>query len=132
MPIKFLTILHTNIYQFFLTKVLDRGLFHLDNAYKFANFKAVGRTCKTNIPSNTAFRGFGGPQGMVVAETFIDEVATYLNFCPSRVRKLNMYNEGDLTHFWTGNGRLQCKKMLGGMQRQERIYKEKKRCGNIQ
>ncbi|VDI11835.1 putative selenate reductase molybdopterin-binding subunit, partial [Mytilus galloprovincialis] len=80
-------------------QVLDRGLFHLDNAYKIANFKAVGRTCKTNIPSNTAFRGFGGPQGMVVAETFIDEVATYLNFCPSRVRKLNMYNEGDLTHF---------------------------------
>ncbi|XP_052058893.1 xanthine dehydrogenase/oxidase-like isoform X1 [Mytilus californianus] len=79
--------------------VLDRGLYHLDNAYKIANLKAVGRTCKTNIPSNTAFRGFGGPQGMLVAETFIDEVATYLNFCPSRVRKLNMYNEGDLTHF---------------------------------
>lgn len=42
--------------------VLDRALFHVDNVYSIPNFKVVGRVCRTNLPSNTAFRGFGGPQ----------------------------------------------------------------------
>lgn len=44
--------------------VMDRALFSCENAYKFPAFRTVGRLCKTNTASNTAFRGFGGPQGM--------------------------------------------------------------------
>ena len=60
-------------------------MFHIENAYKFPNLKVVGRTCCTNIPSNTAFRGFGGPQGMFVGETIIDEIAAYLGLGPNQV-----------------------------------------------
>lgn len=79
--------------------VMDRGLFHIDNAYKIPNLKVTGWVCKTNTPSNTAFRGFGGPQGMFVTEGFIDAVASFLGTCPSQIRKMNLYNEGEKTHF---------------------------------
>jgi len=79
--------------------VLDRALFHLDNCYKFPNVKVEGRICKTNLPSNTAFRGFGGPQGMLVNEMMMDKVAYELGMDPADVRAANMYTEGDTTHF---------------------------------
>ena len=55
--------------------VLHRAMWHVDNAYFIPHWRVVGRNCRTNVPSNTAFRGFGGPQGMLVAETFISKVA---------------------------------------------------------
>ena len=55
--------------------VLHRAMWHTDNAYFVPNWQVVGKNCKTNVPSNTAFRGFGGPQGMLVAETFLSKVA---------------------------------------------------------
>ena len=55
--------------------------------------------CKTNIPSNTAFRGFGGPQGMMIGETILDKVANVLNKDPQEIRWLNLYQEGDKTHY---------------------------------
>ncbi|XP_036603994.1 xanthine dehydrogenase/oxidase isoform X1 [Trichosurus vulpecula] len=79
--------------------IMERALFHMDNCYKIPNIRGTGRLCKTNLPSNTAFRGFGGPQGMLIAEYWMSEVALTCNRPAEEVRKLNMYKEGDLTHF---------------------------------
>lgn len=56
-------------------QIMERALFHMDNCYKIPNIRGTGRLCKTNLPSNTAFRGFGGPQGMLIAEHWMSEVA---------------------------------------------------------
>uniref|UniRef100_A0A8B9VYE6 Xanthine dehydrogenase n=1 Tax=Anas zonorhyncha TaxID=75864 RepID=A0A8B9VYE6_9AVES len=74
-------------------------LFHLDNSYNIPNVSSMGTVCKTNLSSNTAFRGFGGPQGMMVAECWMSDIAQKCGLPPEEVRKLNLYNEGDLTHF---------------------------------
>ena len=71
--------------------VMDRSLFHLDNSYKFDAMRVTGRVCKTNVASNTAFRGFGGPQGMLVCETWIEHVAHVLNKDPCEIRERNFY-----------------------------------------
>jgi xanthine dehydrogenase/oxidase len=54
--------------------VMERALSHADNAYNIGCVHAKGYLCKTNLPSNTAFRGFGGPQAMLVAEDVLDQV----------------------------------------------------------
>lgn len=54
---------------------MERALLHMDNGYKIPNIRGTGRLCKTNLASNTAFRGFGGPQGMLIAEHWMSEVA---------------------------------------------------------
>ncbi|KKK21105.1 putative xanthine dehydrogenase HxA [Aspergillus ochraceoroseus] len=59
--------------------VVERSLSHIDGVYKIPNVNVRGRVCKTNTVSNTAFRGFGGPQGLFFAESFISEVADHLN-----------------------------------------------------
>ncbi|GAB0187485.1 xanthine dehydrogenase/oxidase [Grus japonensis] len=79
--------------------VMDRALLHLDNSYNIPNVRSMGIVCKTNLPSNTAFRGFGGPQGMMIAECWMSDLARKCGLPPEEVRKLNLYNEGDLTHF---------------------------------
>jgi len=79
--------------------VLERSVFSADNAYDFPNVDFRGRVCKTNLPSNTAFRGFGGPQGMMFCENIMDTVASTLKMDPIKVREMNMYKEGDATHF---------------------------------
>ncbi|KAM6220493.1 xanthine dehydrogenase/oxidase [Rhynchocyon petersi] len=79
--------------------IMERALFHMDNCYKIPNIRGTGRLCKTNLPSNTAFRGFGGPQGMLIAEYWMSEVAVTCGLPAEEVRRMNMYNEGDLTHF---------------------------------
>ncbi|KAK9295186.1 hypothetical protein QLX08_010430 [Tetragonisca angustula] len=79
--------------------VLERAMFHFENSYKIPVADVYGFMCKTNIPSNTAFRGFGGPQGMFVAETMIRHIAEYLNKNPIEVQELNLYKEGDITHY---------------------------------
>ncbi|MDP2434453.1 MAG: molybdopterin-dependent oxidoreductase [archaeon] len=80
--------------------VLDRALFHCDNTYHFPKIRATGRVCRTNTISNTAFRGFGGPQGMVVAEEVIDHIAAVVNKTPEQIRELNMYaSPSSRTHF---------------------------------
>lgn len=66
-------------------QIIQRALTHFENAYYFANFEAVGYMCKTNLPSNTAFRGFGGPQGMLVCETIIEHVAAVVRLPPEKV-----------------------------------------------
>ena len=54
--------------------VMERGISHVDNAYHIPNVHVRGHVCKTNLPSNTAFRGFGAPQAMLVAETIVEKV----------------------------------------------------------
>lgn len=73
--------------------ILDRALFHLDNAYFLPNVEVMGRVAKTNQPSNTAFRGFGGPQGMYVMEEVLNRVAERLGMDPAEVRRKNYYRE---------------------------------------
>nr|XP_022900114.1 xanthine dehydrogenase [Onthophagus taurus] len=79
--------------------VMERAVLHIENSYKIPNLKVSGYCCKTNIHSNTAFRGFGGPQGMFCTETMIRAVAEYLNKDVIEVAELNLFNDGDLTHF---------------------------------
>uniref|UniRef100_A0A8C2TTK3 Xanthine dehydrogenase n=1 Tax=Coturnix japonica TaxID=93934 RepID=A0A8C2TTK3_COTJA len=74
-------------------------LLHLDNSYNIPNVSSVGFICKTNLSSNTAFRGFGGPQGMMIAECWMSDLARKCGLPPEEVRKINLYHEGDLTHF---------------------------------
>lgn len=79
--------------------ILSRALLHVDNAYQIPHRRATGQVCKTNKGSNTAFRGFGGPQGMLVIEEVISRVAAYLKLPPHLVRERNLYQEGDRTHY---------------------------------
>ena len=75
--------------------VTDRALFHADNCYYFENAHLRSLPLKTNTVSNTAFRGFGGPQGMVAGERVIDEIAYALGLDPLEIRKLNFYGAGE-------------------------------------
>ena len=79
--------------------VVDRGLSHIDGVYMIPNIHVRGRICKTNTVSNTAFRGFGGPQGMFMAESYMEEVADHLGIPVERFREINMYKPGEITHF---------------------------------
>lgn len=79
--------------------VMDRALYHLDNAYLIPNVRSFGRTCKTNLPTNTAFRGFGGPQGMIFAENWMTDIAKVCKVNQCFVRELNFYPEGSSTHY---------------------------------
>ncbi len=64
---------------------MERAILHFDNSYKVPNMRVTGYLCKTNLASNTAFRGYGGPQGMLVAETWITDIATRLGKLPEEV-----------------------------------------------
>ncbi len=81
--------------------ILERALFHIDNTYYIPNLRVTGQAWKTNLPSNTAFRGFGGPQGMAVIEYIIDKVARSVNKDPAEIRRLNFYGEtaNNITHY---------------------------------
>ncbi|KAH3145161.1 hypothetical protein LV164_000156 [Aspergillus fumigatus] len=79
--------------------VVERSLSHIDGAYNIPNVHVRGRVCKTNTVSNTAFRGFGGPQGMFFAESFMEEIADHLDIPVEQFRQQNMYQPGDKTHF---------------------------------
>ena len=75
--------------------VLERSLLHADSAYYLPNVELEGRICFTNIPSNTAFRGFGGPQAMVVTENILESIAQHLGRDAYDVRLANLYGVGE-------------------------------------
>ena len=79
--------------------VLWRALFHADNAYCLPAAELTGYVCRTHKTSQTAFRGFGGPQGMLVIEEILAQAARRLSLRPEVVRELNFYREGDTTHY---------------------------------
>jgi xanthine dehydrogenase large subunit len=74
--------------------VLTRAMAHIDNAYYLPAVKIIGRMAKTNKVSNTAFRGFGGPQGMLVIEEILSHIANHLKLAPELVRQRNFYRQG--------------------------------------
>ncbi len=75
--------------------IADRAMFHTDNAYYLGDVEIRSYRCKTNLVSNTAFRGFGGPQGMVAIERIIDEIAMTVGRDPMDVRIANYYGSDD-------------------------------------
>lgn len=72
--------------------VVERAMFHADNAYFYSTARISGHRCRTNTVSNTAFRGFGGPQGMLAAEAMLDDIARAVGADPLDVRKRNLYS----------------------------------------
>jgi xanthine dehydrogenase large subunit len=81
--------------------ICDRAMFHADNAYYLGDARITGYRCRTNLASNTAYRGFGGPQGMVAIEQIMDHIARELGLDPLEVRKRNYYGdtERNVTHY---------------------------------
>jgi len=79
--------------------VVDRALSHIDGCYKIPNMDVDGRLCRTNTVSNSAFRGFGGPQGMFIGESIMEEVADHINIPVDKLREINFYKDGEETHF---------------------------------
>ena len=77
------------------TAILERTLFHSTNAYFIPNVKATGISCKTNLPPNTAFRGFGAPQAMYVLESAIHRASRELGMSPLEIQEKNLLKEGD-------------------------------------
>ncbi|WP_277962220.1 xanthine dehydrogenase molybdopterin binding subunit [Pseudomonas sp. RIT-To-2] len=82
--------------------IVDRAMFHADNSYYLGDATINGHRCKTNTASNTAYRGFGGPQGMVAIEEVMDRIARHLALDPLAVRKANYYGKTDrnVTHYY--------------------------------
>ncbi|MDJ0712221.1 MAG: xanthine dehydrogenase molybdopterin binding subunit [Woeseiaceae bacterium] len=82
--------------------VNDRAMFHCDNAYYLENVRILSHRCKTNTVSNTAFRGFGGPQGMFAIEYVVEDIARTLGKDPLEVRRRNFYgkDERNVTHYY--------------------------------
>ena len=75
--------------------VLERTLFHCTNSYFIPNVSATAYSCRTNLPPNTAFRGFGGPQGMFVIESAIAHAADKLNVSQNEIQRKNLITDGD-------------------------------------
>ncbi|PKI15859.1 xanthine dehydrogenase molybdopterin binding subunit [Colwellia sp. 12G3] len=81
--------------------IVDRAMFHSDNAYYLDQATITGNRCKLNTVSHTAYRGFGGPQGMMTIELIMDEIARHLGKDPLEIRKINLYGkeERNVTHY---------------------------------
>ncbi len=81
--------------------VIARALCHTDNAYFVPNARFVGHACKTNTVSNTAFRGYGGPQGIITIEAIIDTIARETGMEPNELRRINFYgpDTGEVTPY---------------------------------
>jgi xanthine dehydrogenase large subunit len=81
--------------------VADRAIFHSDNAYFLSDVEITSYRCKTHTQSHTAFRGFGGPQGMIVIEAILSDIARHLGLDPLDVRRRNLYGVQDrnVTHY---------------------------------
>lgn len=79
--------------------VLERTLFHANNCYSIPHTKVTAFSCKTNLPPNTAFRGFGGPQGMFVIEAAIVKTAEKLGIDASVIQQKNLLQDGNVFHY---------------------------------
>lgn len=85
------------------TSVMERTMLHADNAYFIPQMRVTGQVCRTNLPPNTAFRGFGGPQGLAVIESCLQEIARVIGRDALDVRQQNLYRDDDpkrnVTHY---------------------------------
>ncbi len=83
------------------TSIMERAMLHVDNAYYLPTARVVGQVCRTHVHPHTAFRGFGGPQGVAMIESVLESVAHALGIDPLDVRKRNAYDgpDRDVTHY---------------------------------
>ncbi|XP_031708232.1 aldehyde oxidase 6 isoform X2 [Anarrhichthys ocellatus] len=79
--------------------VAEKILLHIDNAYNIPNLRGHAAACRTNLPSNTAFRGFGVPQSLMVVENVVNDVAVLLRRPADQIREINMYKGPSVTHY---------------------------------
>jgi xanthine dehydrogenase large subunit len=79
--------------------ILERAMFHAENAYNIPNIRIKGRSCRTNLPPNTAYRGFGAPQGIFVIENIIEKIALKLKTDALEIRLRNLYKNGDIAPY---------------------------------
>lgn len=78
---------------------MERCSCHITNTYNIPHVRVSGYLCATNLSSNTAFRGFGAPQGMFFIESIIDHISRELNIPPNIIREKNFLENGQITHF---------------------------------
>ncbi|MGD9896927.1 MAG: xanthine dehydrogenase molybdopterin binding subunit [Candidatus Methylacidiphilaceae bacterium] len=107
--------------------VLWRALLHLDNAYWIPAIEATGFVCRTNKTSQTAFRGFGGPQGTAVIEEVLTRIAQLLGIPPSLVRERNLYRAGQTTHYGQEVREAESLHLLWGTLQKRARYAERRR-----
>lgn len=85
------------------TSVMERTMLHADNAYHVPMLRVTGQVCRTNLPPNTAFRGFGGPQGVALIESLLEDIARVVGRDAFDIRRANLYRDGDdsrnVTHY---------------------------------
>jgi len=86
-------------YKDFTIPIVERAMLGIDGPYKYDNVKIIGRGCKTHLPENTAFRGFGAPQAAFVREYVIEEIAAFLKKERHEVERINFYKEGSVTPY---------------------------------
>ncbi|TWT76105.1 Aldehyde oxidoreductase [Posidoniimonas polymericola] len=77
------------------TSVMERSMLHADNAYYIPKMRVTGKICRTNLPPNTAFRGFGGPQAVAVIENALQRLSEQSGIDPWDLRRKNLYRDGD-------------------------------------
>src|SRR5688500_6664899 len=108
--------------------VNDRAVFHCDNAYFLPNVRITSHRCRTNTVSNTAFRGFGGPQGMFAAEGVIAAIARRRGLDPLAVRKRNLYGDAprNLTHYGMPVKDNVLPELIGDLERRSDYRKDRK------
>ncbi|KAI0219543.1 Xanthine dehydrogenase/oxidase [Lamellibrachia satsuma] len=79
--------------------VMERAMFNADSSYRIPNVIVRGHMCRTNLPANTVMRGAGSPQGLFITEHLMEKSAQALGVSSDKFRLMNMYTEGDLTHY---------------------------------
>ncbi len=88
------------------TSVMERTMLHAENAYSIPQLRCSGQVCRTNLPPNTAFRGFGGPQGIAVIESCLQNISQVVGRDALEVRRLNLYRDGDPNRSTTHYGQI--------------------------
>ncbi len=106
--------------------ISERTLFHTTNSYFIPDVKATIYSCKTNLPPNTAFRGFGGPQGMFVIESAIAKAAQELNIPASVIQEKNLLKEGDMFYYGQKAEQVNMRKSWDNAFRDFKIEEKKK------
>lgn len=106
--------------------VLAASINMVDGAYYYPNMRINGKVCRTNLPSNTAFRAFGSPQSMVTSETIIRHIARTVQKPYDKVMLLNMYKSGDLTHYNQKLENLQVRRCFAECLEQSKFYEQRK------
>lgn len=107
--------------------ILDRTLAHITNSYYIPNLKATAVSCKTNLPSNTAFRGFGAPQGIFIIESAIYQAAQVLGIDATQIQSQNLLQEGDFFPYGMSVQYCKAKNCWDSLQQHYQVTEQQKR-----